>query len=267
MAESTLTLKKSDFEAKVGIFLGWTGTPANWSDLQKERLKDSVDSGYRQFLMPTADANGSSHDWSFLRPVLSLDLTSGSRTVALPDDYGSLEGTITVTTTSSASFWPVQVTLEGRLREMYARLPSATGRPQWAAEVPLKGTTGQKASRYELMIYPEADEDFTLEVAYYLLPEALTDSNPYCYGGMQHSETILESCLAIAEERINNIENGVHGSKFRERLAASIAIDRRNKAELIGYNGDRSDARSLGYWSWREKYLTDRVTYYGVMPG
>lgn len=268
MAESNLNLKKSDFEQNVGIFLGWgDGTSPAWSTTQKNRLKDAVDSGYRQFIVPMADQNGSSHDWSFLRPTLTLDLPSGTQTLPLPDDYGSLDGTITVTQTANAMNWPVQVTGENRIREMYGRLPNASGRPLWAAEVPLKGTTQQKSSRFQLYLYPEPDDDFTLTFAYYLLPEALTDANPYCYGGMQHAETILESCLAIAEERINDVQGGLHAGKFRERLAASVAIDRRNKAQLVGYNGDRSDNRSLGYWPWRAGYLDSQITYYGNLPG
>jgi hypothetical protein len=270
VAESTLNLKKADLESKVGIFLGWGGganlddTP--WTTMQANRIKDAVDSGYRQFLVPAPDQNGESHDWSFLRPVGSAVLANGEQAVLMSDDYGSLEGTVTVTQTSTDSHWPVQVTGEGRIREMYAKLPSATGRPLWAAERPLRGTGQEKSSRYELVVYPQANEDFTLEFAYYLLPEALTDRNPFCYGGMQHAETILESCLAVAEERIND-ERGIHSQKFAERLAASIAIDRRNKAQLVGYNGDRSDCRDSGYWPWREKYLTNRITYYGNLPG
>lgn len=270
MSESSLNLKKADLESKVGIFLGWGGgenladTP--WTTMQKNRIKDAVDSGYRQFITPSPDQNGASHDWSFLRPVASIALANGSQTVQLPDDYGSLEGTITVTQSSTDSMWPVQVTGEGRIREMYAKLPSATGRPVWAAERPIRGTGHERSSRYELVVYPEANEAFTLEFSYYLLPEALTDANPYCYGGMQHAETILESCLAVAEERIND-ERGLHSQKFVERLAASMAIDRRNKAQLLGYNGDRSDVRDSGYWPWREKYLSNQITWYGNLPG
>lgn len=267
MAESNLNLMKADFESKVGIYLGWgDGVATAWSTTQKNRLKDAVDSGYRQFIVPMADANGSSHDWSFLRPTVSLALVSGMQTVQLPDDYGSLDGTITVTQTANAMNWPVQVTGENKIREMYARLPNATGRPIWAAEQPLKGTTKLKSSRFQLYIYPAPDDNFTLTFAYYLLPEALTDANPYCYGGMQHAETILESCLAIAEERINDQQNGLHSTKFMQRLQASIAIDRRNKAQLVGYNGDRSDQRG-GYWPWRQGYLDSQITYYGNLPG
>lgn len=261
--ESSLTQKKSDYYQKVGIYLGWgDGVTKPWPDDKLARLKDAVDAGYTRFI--TNDGN---HDWSFLRPVVSVTLANGTQSCDLPEDYGALDGTITATQSTTSSIWPVLVTGEGRIREMYARLPQATGRPVWAAEVPQKGVGLLSSSRYKLAIYPQADDNFTLQFAYYLLPDCLTDSHPYAYGGMQHSQTILESCLAVAEERIDDISGGLHAQRYAERLAASMAIDRRNKAQVVGYNADRSDARNVGYWPWREKYLTEQITYYGSVPG
>ena len=60
-----------------------------------------------------------------------------------------------------------------------------------------------------------------------------------------HSETILESCLAIAEQRLEN-SSGIHTQKFQERLAASCAMDRQLQTpDTMGYNGDQSNQKVL----------------------
>ncbi len=101
----------------------------------------------------------------------------------------------------------------------------------------MKGTTLQESQRYRLEVWPEADADYTLSVPMAVLLDALSGSRPYAYGGQPHSETILESCLSIAEQRGND-QMGVHTQKYQERLAASIAYDQRLKPSDLGYNGD-----------------------------
>ena len=80
---------------------------------------------------------------------------------------------------------------------------------------------------------------------------------------MPHAETILESCLAIAEQRMEN-QSGIHSQKFVERLTASVAHDKQYYTpERGGYNADRSDH---GYMSENEfrRYFGDVVDYGGV---
>lgn len=264
--ESTLSLKKSHFEGEVGLFLGYGRGTANgdeaWDTLTEATIKSIVNSGYRQFIFPPAiDGNQSPYDWSFLKPEKSLTLASGSRTLALPDDCGAgIEGNITVSSSDSSCYQDVCIVNEGVIRMMFADAPDSTGYPQYAAIRPTKGTAQNHGQTFELYIYPEADADYTLTFTYYVIPDALTDNYPYCYGGAAHAETILESCLAIAEERLDDQHGGVHGRKFRERLIASIGLDRRMKPQKLGYNGDRTEKR---YRRERHGWI-DAVTFGGV---
>jgi hypothetical protein len=95
---------------------------------------------------------------------------------------------------------------------------------------------------------------------YYVLPAMLTSGVPYPYGGATHAETILESCLAVAEQRLDD-SAAVHSSKYRMCLEASVMADRRHRPQLLGYNGDRSDGR--GRLTPRDRY-ENGVTYNGV---
>ena len=72
-------------------------------------------------------------------------------------------------------------------------------------------------------------------------PDSITGSE-VPLGGQLHTETILASCLSVAEQVI--IPNSPH--RYREnylaRLRASVELDRQAyTTENLGYNGDPSD--------------------------
>jgi hypothetical protein len=121
-----------------------------------------------------------------------------------------------------------------------------------AALSPVKGTTQVSSTRTMLMMYPAADQDYQVQFQYYILPHYLDGNHPYVYGGAAHAETVLQSCRAIAAERLKqNPEQEM--MKFMERLAASIGMDRKNKASVLGYNQDSSDRRRMGranHWNF-----------------
>lgn len=248
----SLALTKADLDAEIGAFLGYgrgalQGDSA-WTTRQYNDIAAIRKSGERQFYFnPPLPEVGivAGYAWSFLQPVATLTLASGAQTVDLPDDYAGLEGRITLSTTSSNTWLPLSLVGEGMVRQAYAQQPDATGKPLMAAIRPLRGRGGSWGQRQELFFYPEADDSYTIQFRYYLAPEALSDANQTLYGGPQHSETILESCLAIAEQRLDDAMT-VHTEKFKERLLASINMDRRNKPQLLGPVTDRSDLREAG---------------------
>jgi len=266
LSESTLSLSFNDLQAEVGSFLGWGSGPnppyndGAWTPFQQQRILSAVKSGLRNFFFPTPPQGGPTYDWSFLRPVATLGLSSSAQTVQLPDDFGGFEGQITLLTTKGMLWHPIQLVNEGQVRERYSFSPNVTGRPQVAALQPLKGTTATAGQRWQLFLYPQADQAYTLQFTYYLLCDFLDGGFPFPLGGMAHAETILESCLAVAEQRQDDAQ-GVHTANFLTRLAASIAADRRNKAQTLGYNRDLSDGPRFGL---RRDHLQDRIMYKGV---
>lgn len=266
MAESTLNLGYADLIAKTGIFLGWgrglmlggvpTGDPA-YTASQQYILDDAVASGVRQFYFPPSlQPGGPVYDWSFLHPTASLDLPNAAKQLQMPDDFGGFEGELTCFPAGSpqtAKPWSMRLYNEGKIREMFSTTPTAQGPPMFGGLSPIKGTTQVSSTRTNLLIFPAADQEYTVQFQYYILPDYLTGNNPYVYGGAAHAETILESCLAIAEQRMNMMPP-VHSAKFMERLAASIGMDRKNKAQVLGYNGDGSDqgrwGRYANHWNF-----------------
>lgn len=262
--ESTLQLKFSDFTGQVGLFLGYGMGSANgdtaWNTQTTNIINGIVASGIRQFYFPPApEGEGSSYDWSFLKPVALIDFPLGSKIALLPDDFGGFEGEITLSSNQSQVWWPIKLVGIGQINKEYSALPAATGRPLLACLEPLKGTSINKSQRFQLVLWPLADQDYTLQFQYYLLPDMLTGNAPYCYGGAAHAETILESCLAIAEQRLDDASS-VHSMKFNERLVASISIDRKSKPQNLGRNMDRSDRR---FWGRDWQHYQSRILVNG----
>lgn len=264
MAESSLNIAYLDLQKDIAFFLGWNTDPALRTAREQTAIDSFTKSGLRQFYFPPPiDGGSATYEWSFLRPVATLTLAQGAQSTALPDDFACLDGNVTLSVANEVTF-PLKVFGEGMLRAAYARNSSLTGRPEMVAVAPLKTNTVNTSQRFSLLSYPIADQDYTLTLAYTILPEYLSGIKPYAYGGAAHAETILASCLAIAEQR-NDDAMTVNTIKFKERLAASIGFDRRLKPQQYGYNGDRSDyrGRSNGRW-WNGAYDSLIVTYNGV---
>lgn len=262
--ESTLSLKYDEIAGDVGTFLGWGAGAANgdttWDAKKEKLIKSFVKSGLRNFYFPQLIQGGESgYNWSFLCPVTTQTLSDGEVTLTLPDDFGGMEGQITVTTTGSSSWTPVDVVGIGQVYQQAAQYPDTTGWPEICCEEPIKGTTKTHGQRFQIRFWPTADQDYTLKFRYHISPNCLDGSFPYAYGGPQHAETILESCLAIAEERMDDQSGGVHQMKFKERLAASIALDSKMKPQTLGLNLDRSEAMYDPRW----RHWQNPITIYG----
>jgi hypothetical protein len=274
MSESTLALRKVDIEARLGTYAGWGRGEyfgdEPWTDEQKASIKNCVDSGCRRVYYPAPlEGEPNSHSWSFFRPVTLIALPSGSQSVILPDDYGSFEGNITILTSANgvtAQPWKIQWENEGRIREMYTVTSTISGPPMYVCPIPVKDKmpTATQGQRFELLVFPTADQDYTLQATYNINPGCLTDAFPYTLGGPQHSETFLESALAYMELFLDD-RKGIHCLEFDKRLAASIDIDRRARPQRIGYNGDRSDDRD--YQRPNMHWYAPAATYNGQSLG
>lgn len=174
----------------------------------------------------------------------------------LPDDFGGAVGNFTFS--EAGLYWPVPVVGEGQIRSLRSQ-SDYTGKPKYVAIRPLAndGSTGQ---RFELMVWPNLSGSYTLHYKYNVLTSQLTTGAPYPLGGMQHTETILQSCLAVAERRRDD-QKGIQWDMFVERLGASIAYDRQIMTPaFLGYNADGSDETQ----TW---YRTENVTYNNVLYG
>lgn len=244
-----------DLTGDVGHYLGYSRGAGNgestWLSTQQGNIDRCVKGGMRKFYF-------CGYDWSFLKPIASLSLASSGQTILLPEDFGGIEGDLLLTDDTRVVY---RIPVTGDTRHRHGLSPSATGEPQVVEVEPIKGT-GFGQQRFQLRVWPIADQAYTLQCRYYVNPDYLSGAFRYAYGGPQHAETLLEACLSVAEILLDDM-SGVHAQEFEKLLEISKDLDRRNKPQTLGYCGDRSDAIHSGGW-WRRDMPT--ITFDGVTP-
>lgn len=248
MAESTLSLAYADLQASVGGYLGYgyglaKGDTA-WSTRQTNDIQLAIDSGLRQFYTPPLiEGEKVTYDWAFLKPVATLALTQGASSIPLPDDFGGIEGKAAMGNISVDPIGEIPVVNPELILAKFDDLPGQTGFPEMIAVNWMKGSGQAQGQRAQLLVYPIADAAYTMTIQYYVMPDTVTGTYPYHYGGAMHAETVKASCLAAAELLLDN-QRGIMFENFMQRLTASISADRRSKPQVGGRNGDSSD----DYW-------------------
>jgi hypothetical protein len=161
----------------------------------------------------------------------------------LPWDYGGMSGDgIFHYANAENKLSTVTITSESNIRRL-RQASVDTGTPYLVCIVPL-ATDGTQGQRWAAMFHNPPNDVLTLNYRYYVMPDALVlTSLEYPYGSAAHSETILESCLAIAESREKDGGTGEHQLRFAALLQSSIDHDRGigDPITLYGYNKDDSD--------------------------
>lgn len=206
---------------EVGGFLGKGFDASSWDPATDGKIDSLIQSGYQQFCYPPAVSEDSgSYQWTWLTPLSQIEIIAGTNTYRLPDDFsGTLKE---LTFTAGDETRRIAVVREADLRSLPVR-NSKSGDPEYAAVRVLK-SDGSSRQQYELLLYPTPANNRTLEYRYSVSPEPLGDDNPYPLGGRQYAETLLQSCLAVAEERELKTQ-GTASARWMERLAASIRLD------------------------------------------
>lgn len=192
--------------------------------------------------------------------------TLGFNAYDLPDDWGSFVSPLTYRPGTSDLYSPIDIVGEHMIRTK-RQANDWFARPQVAATRPktFDATTGQ---RFQITFWPTPDDAYVLTYRYNANPNKLSSTNKYPLGGMRHGETVLASCLAVAEARRNDVQ-GLHRARFMELLAASISWDANaNSPDFLGLNNDRSDYDSRrGRFGdqWGHETSNNYVTLNGVV--
>ncbi len=252
---ANLALTYSNIAAAVGRFLGYGATSSEWTSAQTSEIDECVQSGARRFYYPMPlPGEPKSHQWAFLRPKYSFNTVVNDFDTDMPSDFLSIIERITFDNSESRPGW-IEVVDAARIMEAKS-LNDVAGTPKMGA-IRAKTQTAGSQQGFELILYPKPDAIYTLHFRYAINPEQLSTTNTYPLGGAQHSETLLESCLAVAEERHDD-EQRVHAARFMERLAASVSLDRSTGPLNFGYNGD-----GPGQAPFDEAFY---VSYNGTVP-
>ena len=234
-AGDTLAVGFNDLKREVADFLGYD--PANLTEAQTLRVCSFIQSGLRQFYYPPKmDGVDENFEWSFLRMSGSVTTAANTGDYLLPDGFGRVAGNIYFGGDDMRSRPLAVVSVADVIN---ARRHLDAGAPRMAAFT-FADEFGQRGQRVKMLLAPVPDRAYTLVFS----AEADTgmldaETRPFPLGGPRFSELVLESCLAIAEQRAND-EIGNHTAKFQQLLVSGIARDRKASAATFGYMGDRT---------------------------
>ena len=249
MAESPLSVGWGELSAEIGQYLGWSRTSSNWSSDQTDQIEALVDAGLRQFY------SAATHGWSFMKLTGTITTVNGTESYDLADDFGSMDGYFTFP--SDTGYPPLEPGSQERIRGFKGSV-DLQGIPTVFSVEP-KSTTATDGQRWQATLYPTPSTAWVLTYRYNVLPAyRMRSSTPYPYGGQDHAETIIQSCLAMAEKRMNH-ERGFQNEEYQRLVQQSLMRDRLLAPGSLGYNGDNSDSVPNGYiWDYTPN------TYNGV---
>jgi hypothetical protein len=191
-------------------------------------------------------------------------------TYALPADFAGIEGPLTYDTfygtDPNIADQTIEITSESKLRDMMQYLEDRDDKPRVAAVYSMNADSATAGTTHRIAFFPIPDAAYVLKYKMMNEPQYSNSGKPL--GGPLHGETIIASCLAVAEQFF--LPNSPHGyaATYRRRLAASIELDRQAiRSETLGYNADPSEFGTItGFTDSRlSRYLHDNtVTVNGV---
>jgi hypothetical protein len=201
---------------------------------------------------PTDDDDDTTNAWT---PTEIADTSKYD----LPDDLGRIVGSLNYSENKYRE--SITVVSIAAILEMRA-LNAFTSNPRYAA-IRYKASDGSGGQRQEILFFPQPDQAYVLLYEYEAYNGALSDSFPYPLGGMQLAELYIESCLAVAESRLND-EIGNHTSQYQALLIDAIARDRKRDPRSYGQMGHVEDTydRRRRYGAAYENYP---ITINGVV--
>lgn len=241
-----MSLKFTDILANLGDWCGiGPGDVSDgvWSDpMNQRRANNCLRGGLDQVgKPPILPGEASAYSWGWLHPVGSVVILTNTNTAPMPDDFAGIEGDIFIADAGQNAYEPVSVKNIQFVLAKNAQFPTNTGPPLEIGIDAVKGEGLTSGQRYQMSVYPIADQVYTLSFQYYFLENVLNGTNPFPPGGAWLAETINVSVKAYWEAHYDNIMGGPMQAMFMQSLAASIAADRKSKPQAGGYNGDTSD--------------------------
>lgn len=250
MSEPTTSITKSELERVVAEHAGFAVfdssdaavTSSGRSNKDNYRIEESLKGGIGLIAE-------SGYDFSFLRPIALITLASGHNTVDLPDDFNWLIGDV-VPYSASNSRCRFPIRPAGDVYALESECPTQTGPPLAGCVDAVRGTGPNQSNRFQLRVFPTADQEYPLRIQYSLIQNAVSDSFPYAYGCGQHPQLLKAACVAAYEMRYDK-PNTECWMMFQQLLQSAAIADKRRKASNSGPNIDRSDYDEQMHGDWR----------------
>jgi hypothetical protein len=261
MAESGLSIGFPDLLSATGSYLGYGTDYDSWSAARLAEVSGIVQSGVRRVYYPPAvNAGTVGYEWSWLRPTATLSIEDGTSDYDLPDDFGCIVGGVHYPEDEFRN--AVRIVSVSKILELRATIGTAAshGYPELAA-TRYKTSDGSSGQRQEILFYPTPGYNLDMSYEYEAYSGALSETYPYPLGGMQLAELYIESCLAVAESRLND-EIGIHTQQYQTLLIDAIERDKARQRVHFGNMGCSGNARREEF---RRGLVPFTMTYNGEL--
>lgn len=239
---ANLRLTYSDIYTHVSNFLGLTTTGTAPTDTNLTTCKDICMRGLRQFLYPIDVRTGDYWEWSFLRPLYTMNLLDGKWRYQLPEDFSSI---ITNPTYSE----------DDNFRQMAKTTPDNIMNSMAAGDVDyapyyysiVTSEYDPEIGEFdEIWFYPKPDSSYRIQFYYKSDPTKAENADEFLPGGVKSTEAILENCLAVAETQEDEVL-GIHTQLAGKLTQDLIIIDSKKDADnmFVGNLYDNKHAENI----------------------
>ena len=238
--ESSLSLTYQQIYAILGDYLS-VGRTVPCADAESDaQIVDCIASGLRMFYSPPpVGKEAAGHQWTFLNLVTSFTTVAGTNAYTMTDDFAQLSDDPTYPAPSTGTLNPPAIATrigqltDAEMRQSQAANPSK-GAPLYCSQRAIASTDGTVGQRFELVLHPVPDAAYVITVPYVTQPNTISSSKPFPLGGGMHAETILQACLAVAEQRYDDGATKHHHERFLQLLEESIRLDREFQRDSDG---------------------------------
>lgn len=258
MAESTLSLNRTELRKMLAIYLKRTPEKDKWNQSDIDRFDLYIREGLSRFYFPLS-AEGQPYRWTFLEVGQSLSITSGTFIYTLPDTFGGQAEKVHITSAAADAIEIISPEMANQLR---ANDAASNAKPKYVAFRPLNATLSTSAStRWQAVFYPTPDDSYTISYHYQILPDNFSGDH-YPLGGAAHVQAVQACCLAAAERFTNRDEQYWQQEAIR-LMAASVAYDLQKREIAAATNIYAITKPAYGIYEW---YQQEIGTELGLPP-
>ena len=225
---ANLRLTYSDIYTRISNFLGLTDTGTAPTGTDLTTCKDICQRGLRQFLYPIDQRTGDYWEWSFLRPLHTMNLLRDKWRYQLPEDFSSI---ITDPTYSEdGSFKQIARTTPDNIMNLMAA--GAVDYAPYYYTIVTSDYDPEIGEFEEIWFYPKSDSSYSIQFFYKSDPTKASNADDFLPGGVKSTEAILENCLAVAESQEDDVL-GIHTQLAQKLTQDLIIIDSQKDGDNV----------------------------------